>query len=112
MSQRALSPDQLDLIADRFRMLGEPTRLHILSALREGERNVTELVAKTGFTQANLSKHLQLLLRVGFVKRRKAGVSSFYRLADRDVFRLCDIMCGRVEREVKVQRNVWGGVTR
>ena len=107
MPHRSMSPEQLDLIADRFRVLGESTRLQILSALREGEQNVTALVAATGFSQANLSKHLQLLLRVGYVERRKDGLSAYYRLADRDVFRLCDIMCGRVEKEMKAQRKVW-----
>lgn len=107
MPHRSLSPKQLDLIADRFRVLGEPTRLQILSALRDRELNVTELVAATGFSQANLSKHLQLLLRVGYVERRKEGLSAYYSLADRDVFRLCDIMCGRVEKEMKAQRKVW-----
>ncbi len=107
MTSRAMSPAQLELIADRFRVLGEPTRLHILSALRGGERNVTDLVRVTGFSQANLSKHLQLLLRLGFVERRKEGVSTYYTLADPDVFRLCDIMCGRLEKEIRARRRVF-----
>lgn len=107
MPGKTLSPEQLDLVADRFRVLGEPTRLHILSALRAGERNVTELVDATGFSQANLSKHLQLLLRLGFVDRRKEGVSTYYRLADPEIFRLCDIMCGRVEKEIKERRRIF-----
>lgn len=107
MASRTLSATQLDLIAGRFRVLGEPTRLRILSALRNRELNVTALVRETGFTQANLSKHLQLLLHLGFVERRKEGLNSYYRLADRDVFRLCDIMCGRVEKELKAQRKAW-----
>ena len=107
MSNRVLSSEQMDLIADRFRVLGEPARLRILTALRDEERNVTELVRETGLTQANLSKHLQLLLRLGFVERRKEGVSTYYSLADRDVFRLCDIMCGRLEKEMNAARKVW-----
>ena len=108
MSTRPLSPEQLDLVADRFRVLGEPARLRILNALRKDEKNVTELVAATGFSQANLSKHLQLLLRLGFVERRKEGVSSYYSLADSDVFRLCDIMCGRLERELRERKRALG----
>jgi DNA-binding transcriptional ArsR family regulator len=64
-------------------------------------------VRLTGFTQANLSKHLQLLLRLGFVERRKEGVSTYYSLADNDIFRLCDIMCGRLEKELHARRKVW-----
>jgi DNA-binding transcriptional ArsR family regulator len=107
MASRPLSADQLQVIADRFRALGEASRLHILSALREGELNVTQLIDATGFGQANLSKHLQLLLRLGFVERRKEGVSTFYRLADAEVLRLCEIMCGRLEKEVARQRKLF-----
>ena len=104
MTRRVMSDGQMELVADRFRALGEPARLRILGALRDHERNVTQLVRATGLTQANLSKHLQLLLRLGFVERRKEGLSTYYSLADRDVFRLCDIMCGRLDKELHERR--------
>lgn len=104
MSRKALSPETLEVIAERFKALAEPARLHILAALREGELTVTELVEATGLGQANVSKHLGLLLAAGFVRRRKEGLFSYYRLADQDVFRLCDIMCGRLETEVAFRR--------
>ena len=71
MAQSTLSPDLLRLIAERFKVLSEPARLEILNALREGEMSVSELVDATGLGQANLSKHLQLLLAHNFVARRK-----------------------------------------
>ena len=108
MAPRTLSPEQLLLVADRFRALGEPARLAILSALRNTERNVGELVTDTGLTQANLSKHLQLLLRLGFVLRRKEGLNTYYTLADPEIFKLCDLMCGRVESEMKAKHLAWG----
>jgi ArsR family transcriptional regulator len=83
-------------VAERFRALGEPARLRILNALRGGEAAVTELVEATGLSQANLSKHLQLLHSVGFVTRRKEGQFVYYALADQDIFLLCDLMCGRL----------------
>ena len=83
-------------VAERFRVLGEPARLRILNALKSGEAAVGELVEQTGLTQANLSKHLQMLHTLGFVKRRKQGLFVYYSLADVDIFRLCDIMCGRL----------------
>lgn len=91
-----MTAELFDPVADRFRALGEPARLRILNALRDGEAAVGELVEATGLTQANLSKHLQMLYSLGFVKRRKQGVFVYYGLADDDIFRLCDIMCGRV----------------
>ena len=99
--------DQLfEVVAERFRALGEPTRLRILDALRRGELAVGELVEATGLNQANLSKHLQLLHSVGFVERRKDGLFVYYRLADEDVFHLCDIMCGRIGKPAHSRRDV------
>jgi DNA-binding transcriptional ArsR family regulator len=109
MSHRLLTPAQLDLVAVRFRSLAEPSRLRILQALREGEATVSGLVERTGFGQANLSKHLQVLHSAGWVERRKEGVSAWYRLADEDVLRLCDIMCGRLGREAASRRKLFAG---
>jgi DNA-binding transcriptional ArsR family regulator len=94
-----LSPDLMELLAERFKALGEPARLQILQGLRSGERTVSELVDTTGLGQANVSKHLQLLYSLGFVDRRKEGLYVYYRLAGEDIFRMCDLMCGRIEEE-------------
>lgn len=109
MATTTLSPDQLALVAERFRALGEPSRLLILQALRAGERSVSELIDDTALGQANLSKHLQTLHAAGFVARRKEGVSTLYRLADDDVVRLCDLCCGRLEREARQRSRLFGG---
>lgn len=94
----------LELMADRFKVLAEPTRLRILDVLRDGEKTVADLMAETGLRQANVSKHLQLLYRAGFVSRRKAGLSVCYRLADEGVFELCTILCRRLKSELDRQR--------
>jgi DNA-binding transcriptional ArsR family regulator len=103
-------PDALlEPVAERFKALAEPARLRILRELKGGERSVTELMAATGLNQANLSKHLQLLHTHHFVARRKEGLFVFYRLADDDVFRLCDLVCDRLEREVQWARDAVRG---
>lgn len=99
MGHRPLAPELIPLIAERFKALAEPARLTVLDTLRGGEKTVTELVEETGLGQANVSKHLAVLHAARFVERRKEGLFVRYRLADRDVFRLCDIMCGRLEAE-------------
>jgi DNA-binding transcriptional ArsR family regulator len=91
-----LNDQMLVRVAERFKALGEPARLRILDTLRRGQLTVGELVERTGLNQANLSKHLQLLHSLGFVMRSKDGLFVYYRLADEDVFQLCDIMCGRL----------------
>jgi DNA-binding transcriptional ArsR family regulator len=106
MPKTELTPELLEIIASRFKALSEPARLEILAALADGELCVTDLVDRTGLGQANLSKHLQVLHANGFVGRRKDGLFTYYELADRDVMRLCDLMCGRLETEHAVQRRI------
>lgn len=106
MPHLALTPEVLVLVAERFKALAEPARLHILARLRRGEMTVTELVDQTALGQANVSKHLQLLHTLGFVSRRKDGLFVYYALADKGVFQLCDVMCGRLEVEMKARHRL------
>ena len=101
-----MTPEVLVLVAERFKALAEPARLQILSCLRAGETTVSELVEQTELGQANVSKHLQLLHTLGFVSRRKVGLFVYYALADKSVFQLCDVMCGRLEAEMKTRRKL------
>ena len=110
MAQIPLTPDLLQLIAERFKALAEPTRLGILNALRDGEMTVSELMNATGLGQANVSKHLQMLHSLGFVARRKEGLYVHYRLADESVFQLCDIVCGRLAAEADARGRLLQGV--
>jgi DNA-binding transcriptional ArsR family regulator len=102
-----MTPEVLDMIALRFKVLAESARLGILSCLRSGEMTVGELVEATGLGQANVSKHLQLLHSNGFVARRKEGLFVYYSLADTSVFQLCEMMCGRLEAELKTRRKLF-----
>jgi DNA-binding transcriptional ArsR family regulator len=109
MADLPLTPELLELIAERFKALAEPARLRILNALREGERSVSELMEITGLGQANISKHLQMLHSLGFVERRKEGLFVHYRLADESVFQLCDIICGRLAAEASARDRILHG---
>ena len=109
MAKYSLDYELLELIAERFKVLAEPARLNILNTLREKEMTVSELMAATGLGQANTSKHLQLLHTFGFVERRKDGLYVHYRLADEDVFELCDVMCSRLEQEADVRTRLLAG---
>jgi DNA-binding transcriptional ArsR family regulator len=95
-------PDALvELIARRFRAIGEPMRVKLLDRLRDGEATVHELTDATGASQQNVSKHLGVLYDAGVVSRRKAGNQVFYRVVDQGVFQLCENVCGSVERQVR-----------
>jgi DNA-binding transcriptional ArsR family regulator len=87
-------PDLAELIAERFRVLGEPMRIRLLDALRDAPASVQELQRRTGASQQNVSKHLSVLLRSGMVSRRKEGTFSLYAIADEGVFDLCEQVCG------------------
>lgn len=105
----AMSHGMLELLAERFKALGEPARLQLLVTLREGERTVTELVQETGLGQANASRHLQILHGPGFVTRRKIGLRVVYTLSDRVVLNLCDAMYSRVELQLNAQQRHLSG---
>lgn len=93
-------PDSLaELIAQRFRVMGEPTRIRILDRLREGEASVQDLTAALGSSQQNVSKHLGVLAHAGIVGRRKEGNLSLHRIVDDSVFELCEQVCGSLQRQ-------------
>ena len=96
--------ETLALISERFKTLAEPMRLELLHALKSGEKTVTELVAETGAGQANVSKHLGLLHRHGFVDRRKHGLNVYYRISDPKVFELCELVCASSDAEMESRR--------
>jgi ArsR family transcriptional regulator len=108
-SRPTLSRDALELIAQRFRALGDPTRLALLHALFEKERTVQELCALTGTSQANASKHLALLLERGLVARRRDGSFTPYRVADATLEDLCRLVCDSLaERHDAVRASLTG----
>ncbi len=90
----------VEVIAERFRVLGEPMRIRLLDALREAPASVQELQVAIDASQQNVSKHLGVLLRSGLVSRRKEGNFSLYAIADEGVFELCEQVCGGLRRQL------------
>ncbi|MBS1821621.1 MAG: helix-turn-helix transcriptional regulator [Acidobacteria bacterium] len=83
----------LELVARRFRILGEPCRLRILQQLERGEHSVGALVEALDGNQPNISRHLQVLYEAGLVGRRRDGTSVLYAIGDPFIFKLCDLVC-------------------
>jgi len=98
-----MSWEALQLVAMRFRALGEPIRLRILQILEHGEMPVTELATEVGSTQPNISKHLKVLQDAGLVKKRQVGTSALYSIADEMVFELCEMVCSRLRARLEAQ---------
>jgi DNA-binding transcriptional ArsR family regulator len=95
--------EALELVAARFRAMGEPLRLRILQQLENGERSVSVLAESLGATQPNVSKHLKVLQDVGLLKRRQQGNSAYYAIADPMVFELCEMICSRLHDRLEAQ---------
>ena len=89
---RPLTAGELEMIAGRFKMLGEPMRLKILQAVCKAPRTVGDIVAATGSTQANVSKHLALLATAGILQREKDGQCVYYGIKDPLVMQLCELV--------------------
>lgn len=96
-SAGGISDEALELIATRFRVLGEPNRLRLLRALEHGELSVSALMEETGLNQANASRHLQTLTQAGILGRRRDGTNVLYHIADPGIFRLCELVCGSLQ---------------
>lgn len=104
-----VSEEALVLIAAWFRTLAEPSRLKILRALEDGEKNITELVGVTGLTQANVSRHVQSLVDAGMVGRRREGLSAICFIADPTITELCDNVCNNLLKRLSSQVKKLGG---
>ncbi|NWF62640.1 MAG: helix-turn-helix transcriptional regulator [Fischerella sp.] len=91
-----ISITALTQVAEYFKVLSEVSRLQVLNCLRSGPKSVTEIVEATGLGQANVSKHLKVLMQVGMVSRHPNGVSVFYQISDPVIFELCEVVCDRI----------------
>ena len=97
---QSLPPEALVQVASYFQALAEPTRLQLLNLLREQERNVGELAELTGYSAANISRHLALLTQHGLLAREPRGNSAYYRIADASIYALCDLVCDSIARRI------------
>ena len=95
---RVVDGEELDRMATRFRLLGEPMRLRILQALCKRSRTVNDIVSATGSTQANVSKHLALLAAGGVLTRKKEGQCVYYGMKNRLVMKLCELVHSQLAR--------------
>jgi DNA-binding transcriptional ArsR family regulator len=99
------SPAILSMIADFFKVLSEPSRLQIVCSLKNGGKNVSQIIDITGLGQANVSKHLKLLTQAGVVSREQKGINVVYSIANPLVFSLCDLVCNSLAEQLQNQNN-------
>ena len=96
----------LSRIAERLKALADPTRLKILHSLEEGERTVSEILEEVGGSQANVSKHLGIMRRVGILESRREGINVYYRVVDPAAFAVCRSVCDALEQRADSERRL------
>jgi len=89
---RDLKDADLEKVAEQFRLLGEPRRLRILQAICQKPLTVGEIVAATGATQSNISRHLSLMAAAGIIKRQKVGLFVYYGMSNPLTMKLCELV--------------------
>ncbi len=100
----ALPDELLEHVAERFRVLGDATRLSIISSLiDDGEQNVGQLVDGLSLGQANVSKHLRILQSAGIVARRPEGTAAYYSVTDPSLMSICSTVCTRLRDQAKAE---------
>ena len=101
------SEDQVfESVAELFSVLSTPIRLKIISAVCQGEKNVSELLAEIETTQPNMSQHLSTLYRSGVLAKRRDGTQMYYRLQSERVATLCRAVCTQVAIELDSEAKV------
>lgn len=93
-------------VARYFLILAEPARLRILHSICQEERSVGQLVAETGLTQSNASRHLNMMYRSGALRRRRDGAQVFYSVTDTTLTDVCRAVCVRVSTELEGSRGL------
>jgi DNA-binding transcriptional ArsR family regulator len=107
MTRHPLPDDLIELIARRFRVLADPTRIKLLDLLRGREASVQELTDTICSTQQNVSKHLGVLRQERIVRRTKRRNYSYYSIADEGVFALCEDVCGGLAVQLESLREAF-----
>ena len=99
-------------VARYFGLLSEPTRLRILHAICQSEQSVSAIVAASGATQSNVSRHLTLMHRAGVLRRRREGSAVYYAVADPEFVAICRSVCiqiaARIDAAAPLKRDLLG----
>jgi DNA-binding transcriptional ArsR family regulator len=100
MNHKSTQDRVFDSVAELFGVLSTPIRLKIISAVCQGEKNVSELLGEIDTTQPNMSQHLSMLYRSGVLSKRREGTQMYYRLQSERVATLCRAVCTQVAIEL------------
>lgn len=100
-----------EMQAEICKILSSPRRIEIISALKDGEKTVTELVDIVGSPKANVSQHLSIMRLKGILKSKRKGVNIYYSIANHKVVRACNLM-REVLNDLLVERSKIANIIR
>ena len=89
-----------ELHAEICKTLANPLRLEIINALRDGERNVNELVGIVKVSQSNISQHLAIMRQKNIVRARRAGKNIYYKLSYPEMIKACEIIRDILQKQL------------
>lgn len=85
MKHRVIDTAMLEGVSEIFKILGDPTRMHILAVLARKNVCVIELADEVGVTQSAISHQLRMLKTMRLVASKRMGKRIIYSLADKHV---------------------------
>lgn len=105
MEERALQ-----LKAEVFKALAQPTRLRILECLRGGEKCICEIVPEVNGEQSNVSRHIAVMQKNHLLTTRKDGVRVMVKVRDPEVFEILDKVSLLLKKQIRDQRKLLAAI--
>ncbi|WP_435171588.1 ArsR/SmtB family transcription factor [Falsirhodobacter sp. 1013] len=81
----ALTHDQLSLVSEAFKLLGDPTRLRIVIYCLDGPKSVGDIAGTLNLSQTLVSHHLRLLRSARLLRAERQSRHVYYQIADHHI---------------------------
>ena len=96
-----IDSDLIELETTFLKAIAQPTRLKILYFLKDGELCQCKIWPKMKEDQSNISRHLTHMRDMGILESRKEGVSVYYKIKDKRIFRLLFLADQMIKSEIE-----------
>lgn len=96
---------KIKYLSTYYSILSEESRLKIIKSIKNEEKSVSEIIKETGLSQANVSKHLKLMLVNNVVRMKVSGPNRFYKMDNdmvSDILKLCEDLYDEREKTTEI----------
>lgn len=101
MLEIMIDSNLIELESSYLKTIAQSTRLKILYFLKDGERCQCKIIPRMKEDQSNISRHLTHMREMGILESRKEGVSVYYKIKDKRIFRLLFLVDQMVRAEIE-----------